>query len=51
MLVEIEWNEIGYTYTFLTYIGVLERANVTILIAGSDGEQGTDTCTYYLGAV
>ena len=51
MLVEIERNNSGYTYTLLTCIGVLQRANVTVLLMGSDGEQGTDTGICCLGIV
>ena len=38
-----------HIYTLVTYIGVWERAYLTILIVRSDGEQGTDTCICYLG--
>ena len=50
-LVQFERNSFEYTYTLLTCIGVLQRANVTVLLMGSDGEQGTDTGICCLGMV
>ena len=46
---KIRSSKFGYIYTLLMFIGVLERANVTILLTVNDGEMGTDVWAYCIG--